>query len=458
MKQPVQSQVTEQLDQLKNGSSVPDGWDVALHLSESAVQKLVQHNWDANTHARDERPISLITPEQTEGQHDVIEVQSNLCAPAVSLDQTTQAATLAFVLDQGTFRTGKVAAEIVAKVRDALAVHQNGSVDWSKSISLSKQNPLHLRSQLPIRSNATPTASGFSVDLAMAEANIALEGRHFGGRVIQGIHSEVASWLAAQKLDGRIASLATQSTCKSHALTPASFASQVIPTTGGSSVLRLLASSTASAAVPVGDSIPVPHPDGQDFSLMVSSKATTAMIASGYNAGTGAIKLDHLPPQSGDPHWFLQVHEPMVFNGVFGVDGGETYQTDQSSLYMRFGGSTYEGLKLYTYIDPESTIQLELELAAHYPLAVSGTAQEQLVGLSEGAQSVVSNGFYENIVQPQLEAFLTGDIKADMTRVSLQAVSDLVLRDLSLAGHLLNFETSALPGELMIAGSLTSHN
>jgi hypothetical protein len=161
-----------------------------------------------------------------------------------------------------------------------------------------------------------------------------------------------------------------------------------------------------------------------------------------------------VPPSDGQLHWFAQIHEPMVFQGSFGNQNGEIYVTDHSSLYMRFGGSTDQGLKLFTHIDPSSTIRLQLSLAAHYPIGISGTGANQVVGLQDGDQSVAANGFYEAIVQPQLEKFLTMDIKSDMSKVRMTAISEFLLRDLTLSGHGLQFEVAALPGELLVAGRL----
>jgi hypothetical protein len=178
------------------------------------------------------------------------------------------------------------------------------------------------------------------------------------------------------------------------------------------------------------------------------------MIANGYNLGTGIIKLASVPPQDGQVHWFVEVHEPMVFEGTFGNQNGDVYLTDSAKLFMRFGGSPDQDLKLFTYIDPSSTVQLQLELAAHYPTQISGTGTGQVVGLQEGAQSVTGHGFYEAIVQPQLATFLNGDIRSDMSKVRMTPLSDLALRDLSLSGHGLQFEIAALPAELVVAGSL----
>ena len=268
----------------------------------------------------------------------------------------------------------------------------------------------------------------------------------------QAVNHNVEQSLAVQKLSGQIANLALPDGAGATVLTPAKVAARVATSQGGQPVLQILTGTSPSATAPVA-SAPVPHPDSHDFSLIVSSKAIMTMIANGYNLGTGIIKLASVPPQDGQLHWFAQVHEPMVFKGTFSNPNGEIYATDHSKLYMRFGGSTDQGLKLFTYIDPSSTVQLQLELAAHYPTRISGTGSDQVVGLQEGAQSVTGNGFYEAIVQPQLATFLNGDIKSDMSKVRMTALSDLVLRDLTLSGHRLQFEVAALPAELLVAGS-----
>jgi len=133
---------------------------------------------------------------------------------------------------------------------------------------------------------------------------------------------------------------------------------------------------------------------------------------------------------------------------------GDVYVTDHASLYMCFGGSTDQGLKLFTYVDPSSTIQLQLDLAANYPVGFTGAGEEKFAALQPGAQSVGAYGFYEAIVQPQLEKFLGEDIQSDMTKVQLTAASELLLRDLMLNGQVPGMEFAALPGDLLISGML----
>jgi hypothetical protein len=267
------------------------------------------------------------------------------------------------------------------------------------------------------------------------------------------LNQSLANSLAAQSSTLQIASLTPQAGAQATVLTPANVASRVATSLAGQPVLQILTGTSLAATAPAV-SAPVPHPDTHDFSLIVSSNMTMAMIANGYNLGTGDIKLVALPPQDGQLHSFAQIHEPMVFEGTFSNQDGLVYVTDRSQLYLRFGGSTDQGLKLFTFIDPSSTVKLQLDLAANYPTSISGTGASQLIGLQEGAQSVIGNGFYEAIVQPQLATFMNGDIKSDMSKVRMNAISDLVLRDLTLSGHGLQFEFSALPADLLIAGSV----
>jgi hypothetical protein len=453
MSQQVPAGVAPLLGAMQDSPSVPDGWDVALHLSEPAVQSVVRSNW--NGAALTDSSLLWVSPTAVNGQHDVVEVDTSLPPPAVSLDVAGQGVHVNFGIDSGTQRSGKLPAEAM-QFFDASSPAARGSILWGPTFQITPQNPLQLAGPMPLGVQAAADGRSFSIGLNRADGNLTLSSPTNAGIFSQPVNQSLNQWLPARALSGQIGNLTRQNGSGVTVLTPTSVATRVAASVGGQPVLQILTGTTPGATAPAV-SAPIPHPDTHDFSLVVSSKAIMAMIASGYNLGTGVIKLDAVPPQDGQLHWFAQVHEPMVFEGTFGNQNGDVYLTDHSKLYMRFGGSTDQGLKLFTFIDPDSTVRLQLDLAAHYPTNISGTGADQVVGLEEGAQSVVGNGFYEAIVRPQLEAFLTGDIKSDMTKVRMTAISDLVLRDLALSGHGLQFEVSALPAELLIAGSLVPH-
>jgi len=445
--------MTALLGVMRDSPSVPDGWDATFNLSQSAVQSLVRHDWDAGFLSEKERSLLWVAPNEADGLHDVIEVKTELAPPVVSLRVADQAVQAHFEIDSGTLHYGKASAEHVARVGGARALRDGGGIAWSPPIPITPRDPLQLAATLPVGVAALPGRPGFTIMLMPQEARLILSGQAEGIFSIESHNQDLADWLAAHRLSDQLGSVTLQDRAEASVLTPMIVAARIVESLDGAPLLQILTGSGASAVAPAA-STPVPHPDAHDFSLMVGSRAAMTMIASGYNAGTGDIKLAAVPPTDGEVHWFAQVHEPMVFEGSFGRPGGETYFTDHSKLFIRFGGSVEEGLKLFTFIDPASTIRLELDLAAHYPLGIRGTGADQVVGLREGGQSVTANGFYEAIIQPQLETFLTGDIKGDMCSVRMTAVSDLVLRDLSLSGHALAFEIAALPGELLIAGRL----
>jgi hypothetical protein len=292
-----------------------------------------------------------------------------------------------------------------------------------------------------------------SILLNLAEANLALSSQSEERFSAQAVDRDVAGWLAARRLSHRLASFALRGGAEATVLAPAAVATRIATSLDGRPVLQIIVGSSPGVAA-LGPSPPVPHPETHDFSLTVASRTTMAMIASSYNQGTGVIKLVSVPPADGEVHWFARIHQPMVFEGSFGNEDGHIYATDHSEQYMCFGGSTDQGLKLFTYTDPSSTVQLQLDLAAHYPVGIDGAGVEQTVGLREGGQSITGDGFYEAIVKPQLEKFLTGDIRSDMIRVRMTEVSDLMLRDLALSGHEPKFDVAALPGELLVAGNL----
>lgn len=433
--------------------SVPDGWDAVLSLSQSAVQSVVRRNLAGALQTNKGRSLLWVAPAQANGQHDVVALNTDLSPPSVSLSVADQAVHVSFRIDGGTQQVGKAPAALVSRAADTRAVAESGGVSWSEPVAITQQRPLQLAGSLPVGVAAAADQRGFSIGLSPADGRLTLSGHDAAGLSSPAVSQSLGNWLAAQKVSGVIGSVAPRSAGGATVLTPASVTARVAPSLGGQPVLQILTGASPGAPAPAAGA-PVPHPDPHDFSLIVNSKATMTLIANGYNLGMGDIKLVSVPPQDGELHWFAQTREPMVFEGVFGNQDGKIYVTDRSTLFMRFGGSTDQGLKLFTFIDPNSTVRLQLELAAHYPTGVSGAGTDQVVGLREGAQSVTGNGFYEAIVQPQLQKFLTGDIKSDMSKVRLPAVSDLLLRDLNVPGYGLQFDLTALPAELLVAGRL----
>jgi hypothetical protein len=438
---------------MQHSPSVPDGWDVVLNLSQSAVQSLVRSTWDGASRTDRDRSLLWVAPAEVNGQRDVMELKTDLPPPEVSLSVTGQAAHVNFGIDSGTLRFGQASAELLLRLPDTRSFVESGQVEWSDPVEITPQNPLQLAGLIPVGVEAAVDDQTVSIGLSLADSNLTLTGHEKVGISSRAVNQELQTWLAVQKLSGQIGYLRLQDGAGATVLTPTEVTARVAASLDGRPVLQIL-TGTSPGAKALAASAPVPHLDTYDFSLIVSSKATMTMIANGYNLGTGDIKLVAVPPQDEQLHWFAQVREPMVFEGTFGNQDGEIYVRDHSKLHMRFGGSADQGLKLFTYIDPSSTVQLQLELAAHYPTGISGTGTDQVVGLQHGAQSVTGNGFYEAIVQPQLERFLTGDIKSDMSKVRMTAISDLVLRDLTLSGHQLKFDVAALPAELLIAGRL----
>ncbi|ORE92722.1 hypothetical protein [Aurantimonas sp. 22II-16-19i] len=437
---------------MREAPSLPEGWDVALNLSASSVRSLLASR-SSGAQARDaDDALVFIGPGETDGRRGLVALRADLPSPSLVLSQSDQAARLLFRIEAGTLQPGRLPGETPPAIPDARALLEGVGTRWSDPLVITDDSPLHLTVLAPLAVRREPEG-GFTVELDLTAAGVTLadaRGADISGELICG---DTGEWLAAGGFSGHIASLASPQGYPPHALAPGQVAARIAASLEGEPLLQIL-TGPASAPQLAAASAPVPHPDGDGFSVIVGSEAAMALVASSYNLGTGDIKLSCVPPQDGQVHWFLQVHEPMVFEGRFGNTDGQIYVTDHARFYMRFGGSCDEGLQLFTFTDPASTVRLELELSAHYPVAISGEGTGQLVGLEEGAQAVTGEGFYENIVKPQLQTFLLGDIRADMTRVRLTAVSDLVLRDLALPGHALTFEVAALPGDLLIAGSL----
>lgn len=446
-------QLSQIMEQLTASPSVSAGWNVAINLSSDAVQKLVHSNWDAGTQSTDERQMHWVAPGEVDGVHDVVSLQTQLSAPDVSLDHINQAAGLDFAIDSGLLRVGKAPADVVRNAAHPMALHDNSEVQWDDGVTITKNNPLNLSGQSPIGVKQDASANQFVVDLGLDENDLVLTSADDGGISSQAVQSNLQHWLQEQNLSGQIASFSKMGSGQNNELAPSSVAARIAQSVGGSSVLQLVTSNLAAQTAEHSDD-PVPHLDGHDFSVLVSSENTMGMIVNGFNAGTGDIKLISRAPTDGQLHWFVEVHQPMVFEGTFGIEDGEDFVTDKSTMYMRFGGSSDKGLQLFTYVDPSSNVHLQLDLAAHYPTGIFGNGSQQLIGLQEGAQSITGEGFYENIVKGQLEQFLMGDIKNDMTQVRMHALSELLLNNLALSGHSLQFNVAALPAELVLAGSL----
>mmetsp|Transcript_22465 Transcript_22465/g.36355 ORF Transcript_22465/g.36355 Transcript_22465/m.36355 type:complete len:446 (-) Transcript_22465:1819-3156(-) len=434
---------------------LPDGWDMALHLTEDAVQALIRADWDKASGGAMARAITWTAPGTDDGQVAVIDLETDLGLPVVQLDVASQSAALAFDLSNGVVRVGMADPKALATVPSVRALEAEGAVAWEHSIDITPQSGLRLVGHVPlgVRRSDEDLANGFVIALETASATLALTGD--GSEDITGLFGsdEVAPWAVDQGLGAQIVSIADTDGSYVGGVSLAKLATRVVAGRTGVPLLQVLGATNPDA----GDAdiaVPAPQSEDYDYSLTVSSKAAMSMIANSYNVGTGEVKLDTEQPQEGLPHWFVQVREPMVFEGAFGIEGGETLHTDHSELFMRFGGSVDQGVKLSTYIDPNSTVELELELAAHFPLSITGSGATQMVGLCNGAQSVEGTGFYEQLVVPQLTSFLTGDIRTDMTQVQLRPLSQFALKELQLAGHRLDFALAALPGELVVMGKL----
>lgn len=440
--------VSALLDGLRANAAVPDGWGGLLNLSASAVRQLVLSDWNATPSDVAGHSLLWVAAAEVNGRQAVVEVSTTLPPPDIALSIADQALVIDFTIDSGTMRIGTVPTGSAAALRAG-----EGAADVDTTIPILPGNPLRLAGTVPLATAAAADGASFDIALDVGHGVLALTGGGAENFVSEAPVQGLADWLRGHDVSARIATVAIPAGADVDALSPASVAVRIGASVEGEPLLQLFTSSAPGlSAAPTTN--PVPHPQGQDFSFLVHSETVMTMIAASYNAGTGVVKLVAMPPSVAEPHWFVQVHQPMVFTGAFGNSDGAVYHTDRSNLFMCFGGSTDQGLRLFTAIDPASTIRLELDLAAHYPVAIGGSGADQLVGLREGSQSVGGAGFYESIVRPQLEAFLTGDIRADMTRVTLAAVSNLLLRDLSLPGHSIDLELAALPGELLVAGRL----
>lgn len=449
----VSSDTKALLAQLHAAPAVPGGWDAALTLSRPAVEALILSDWNTSRDVQADHSLFWIAPADVEGRYEVVEVQTELPTPAIGLNVDSQTMRLGFKIESGSLQFANLSADEVAHVREAGGLGAARGAIPSVVTPITPQNPLRLEGTAGFEVSTAEDRASISIGLNLATATLTLSGSGNEAFSSQASAQTLAHWLAAHKQAFRIASLTTGSEAEAGSLSVATVAVRIVTSTAGEEVLQILTSSLPGVVTSSSLS-GVIHPDGQDFSLLVSSQAAVTVLANAYNLGRGAIKLAAVPPEDDRVHWSALVHEPMVFEGIFGNQDGEVYVKDHARLYMGFGGSDGGELKLFTFTDPASTIQLQLKLAADFPLGIDGLGADQTIDVDQGSQSVTATGFYEAIVQPQLERFLTEDIKTDMTQVRMTAISDFLLRDLVLSGHRPVLTLVALPGELLVAGSL----
>ena len=446
--------------------TVPEGWDIAMHFSETAVQSLFHSNWDSD--GEEQHNITWVAPGEVEGHHEIVQITAPLNPPKVTLNSEKQQTSLGFDVVSGEISAGKIPSETVplllmalqeAPPQEMAATTEKHGVQWEHKATLSPQEPLCVDDQVPIGSHLKSNGIGYDIGLNIAKTSMTLSGSEFGRITSHEQGEQVSSWAKQQDITGKLGHLIPlASTAPDEIiLQPNYVGTRVVTGTSGAPLLQVLASSkNASQDVPQQNVI-VPHSSDHDFSLMVSSQAAMNMVVEEYNLGSGDIKVVTLPPQNGEPHWFIEVHEPMVFEGSFGIDGEKTpLVTQQSSMRMRFGGSPHQGLEISTYIEPSSDITLDILLAGNFPPTIKGAGTNHALQLSSGPQSVTANGFYEEIVKPQLETFLTADIKGDMTRVKMKSLTALTQSSLELSGHQLDYQIAAFPGEFVVAGALSA--
>ena len=120
--------MTALLAGMRDSPAVPDGWDMVLNLSESAVQSLVRSDWDGASRTAEDRALLWVAPAEETGVHDVIEVKTDLPPPTVRLNLEDQAVQVSFAVESGTLQFGKAPAGLAARLRDARSSDDSGDV------------------------------------------------------------------------------------------------------------------------------------------------------------------------------------------------------------------------------------------------------------------------------------------------------------------------------------------
>lgn len=449
------------LAELHEKSSVLQGWDAALSLSETAINTFIQHQWTALT--KDGKLAGAVTwcsgIQNVQNQHhaSVTQVEFSLAAPQIELQGGQAHVIVRQALHSVRVKTGTAKVNSALNPADCRFAANDPNVSWSPAINAATSNASSVQATLPVSVvQGLVSADTHSVVLEFAAASFAAQGLTGTSIDHAAFADQLPHWFASSNFRPIIASVDFGNHANLAALQPTSFKLNVPQSAGGNSSLQLLIATQGNqpAATSINVTEPVPVDAGSAYSLMISSKVLIQnVLVDGYNRGTGLVKLVSVAPDTADGAWYAQTRNPMQYQGKVSFGGTFPDIERSASLGMNFRGSVADGPSISTYIAPGANINLQLGVSANYPLKLSGEGGDQQIQLSAGPIAVSATGLAENVVKPQLESFLNNDIKNDMAAVSLAPVSNFALKNLQFPGHIPKMTHVQLPGDLLIVGT-----
>ncbi len=202
---------------------------------------------------------------------------------------------------------------------------------------------------------------------------------------------------------------------------------------------------------------PVPTASGADFSLVVDSSIVIRDLVTDFNAEPGLLKLAAIGPAAGEKNgaWYAQTRNPLSFSSSVSWGKAIPKIEGQAVMGMNLKGSTGVGFVLSSYLDPASSLDLQLTVQGEFPLQIESVDGEQKVGLTSGQTTLEATGVAENSVLPQLTSFIDTDLRPNLAKLTFSQATTLLLETLQLPLHLPQVDHARMPAELLLAGRLT---
>jgi hypothetical protein len=337
-------------------------------------------------------------------------------------------------------------------------VANDPNVSWSNALKVDQLQEAHVEGTVPLAIvQGVVSAEAHSVVLDFAAGSCKLAGLADDNADSNEQSDQLRRWLTSHTHRFVIASFDFGAHKNLASLQPTTLKLNVTKSNAGNGILQVLiaAQRNQPSAPAVDVTEPIPTASGSEYSLLINSKILIEdVVVDGFNRGSGLVKLVAVAPDPEHKAWRAQTRNPMQFKGRIAFGGVFPEIEHHAQLDMTWHGSAKDGLALSPYISPGGNIDLQMTLAASYPIKISGSGQDQQIQFTAGPISLTATGVAENAVKPQLERFLHGDILNDMTAVSLSPLSDFVLKNLKVPGHFLRMSDVHVTGDLLIVGTL----
>jgi hypothetical protein len=437
------------VNEMHERRSVLNGWAAVLSLSQRAVSALVQARWDTGKpvcltsregNSLTQVSLTLDAPDVTFSDGDAVEIRIPVRAASV------RQGTLPDGLPEG---AGRVAEEAVA---------------WSPLRSVSCGDDFVVTGKVPLVMTGDDSPEAWSLSLDFGGASFSVAGADRLASSEERMGSSLSTWFAAQNIRPGIVA---------YRFSPSADGRQICPTRAAFSLssregrralhLCLATDATPSASTPTSLASPVVD-DEDDFSLIIDSRIVIDDVVSGFNSGMGRLKLDAVSAPvsrtAGDDagpqvrFWYARTAHPLVYDGTVDTGGVFPVTQNHAELGMDFLGSTSDGLVIEDYTTPESNIRLSLSVDGSFPLVVTGEGKDQKIGFTSAGLAVTEGGMIESVIKPQLEAFLFGEIKPNMTSFTFDPVATMLLSHFIFDGFLPAIHGVQLPGDLLVTGTL----